>query len=35
MKRDYRLFLEDIVQRIERIESYIEGFSFESFVQDD
>ena len=35
MKRDYRLFLEDIVQRIERIESYTEGFSFESFVQDD
>ncbi len=35
MKRNYRLFLEDIVERIEKIESYIEGFSFENFVQDD
>ena len=35
MKRDYRLFLEDISERISKIETYIEGMSFEDFVQDD
>jgi len=35
MKRDYLLFLEDIVQRIQKIELYIEGMSFEEFKYDD
>ena len=35
MKRDYKLFLEDISQRIEKIELYIENMSFKEFKQDD
>ena len=35
MKRNYRLFLEDISARIEKIEVYTEGISFEEFVQDE
>jgi len=35
MKRDYRLFLEDISDRIEKIENFIEGMTFEEFVRDD
>ncbi len=35
MKRDYLLFLRDIVERIERIERFIEGMDFEAFRTDD
>ena len=35
MKRDYRLFLEDISDRIEKIENFIEGMTFEEFLRDD
>ena len=35
MKRNYKLFLEDISERIDKIESYIAGISYEEFVQDD
>jgi len=35
MKRNYKLFLEDISDRIEKIESYIDDMTFEEFKQDD
>lgn len=35
MKRNYKLFLEDISERIAKIDSYTEGMSFKEFVQDD
>lgn len=35
MKRNYILFLEDISKRIEKIDSYIVGMSYDEFVQDD
>ncbi len=35
MKRNYKLFLEDISERIIMIDSYTAGMSFEAFVQDD
>ena len=35
MKRNYILFLEDISERIEKINSYIDNMSYEEFVQDD
>jgi len=35
MKRNYKLFLEDISERIEKIESYIGDMTFEEFKQDD
>jgi len=35
MKRDYILFLEDISDRIEKINKYIEGMCFEDFKIDD
>ena len=34
MKRNYILFLEDISSRIDKINSYIEGMSFDDFKQD-
>jgi len=33
--RNYRLYLEDILRAIESIEHFVEGMSFEQFVQDD
>ncbi|AHF80366.1 Hypothetical protein TES1_0982 [Thermococcus paralvinellae] len=33
-KRDYRLFLQDILESIERIEEYTEGYNFETFAKD-
>ncbi len=33
-KRDYRLFLQDILESIERIEEYTEGYDFETFTKD-
>ncbi len=35
MKRNYILFLEDISTRIEKINKFIDGMSFEEFKQDD
>jgi uncharacterized protein with HEPN domain len=34
MKRDYRLYLDDILEAIGKIEKYTEGLSFEEFRQD-
>ena len=35
MRRNYILFLEDISNRIDKINNYIEGMSFDDFKQDD
>ena len=35
MKRNYKLFLEDISERIEKINSFVNGMTFEDFKQDD
>ena len=35
MKRDYKLFVKDILDAIEKIESFIKGMSFQEFVDDD
>ena len=35
MRRDYKLFLEDICNAIEAIEKFVEGMSFEQFEEDD
>lgn len=35
MKRDYRLFIKDIIAAMESIEGFVEGMSFEEFMQDD
>ena len=31
MPRDYKLYLEDILEAIDKIERYLEGISFEEF----
>ena len=35
MSRDYRLYLEDILEAAQKIEGYTEGLSFQQFVQDE
>jgi uncharacterized protein with HEPN domain len=35
VKRDYRLFLEDIIVRIEKIERFIDGMEYEAFKKDE
>jgi len=35
MKRDYRLFIKDIIAAMESIEGFVEGMSFEELMQDD
>lgn len=35
MTRDYRLFLNDIIESIRNIESFIAGLTFEDFINDD
>jgi uncharacterized protein with HEPN domain len=35
MKRNYKLFLEDISERIDKINLYIEDMSYDEFVKDD
>ena len=35
MKRDYRLFIKDIIAAMESIEGFVEGMSFEQLTQDD
>ncbi len=33
--RDHTLFIQDILQAIERIESFISGMNYDAFVEDD
>jgi len=33
-KRDYRLFLEDMLEAVEMIEKYTKGYSFKDFKND-
>lgn len=35
MKRNYTLYLQDILRSIEKIERYVEGYDFEQFKADD
>ncbi|MCD6484502.1 MAG: DUF86 domain-containing protein [Candidatus Odinarchaeota archaeon] len=35
MKRDYTLYIKDIIDAISKIEEFIEGMSFKDFVSDD
>jgi len=35
MKRDYRLYIDDILEAIRKIEKYTEGFSADDFLRDD
>lgn len=35
MKRDYRLFIKDILDSIEKIEEFVAGMNFEEFKSDD
>ena len=35
MKRNYILYLDDILKSISKIESFTKGYDFESFKQDD
>lgn len=35
MSRDYKLYLEDILEAVDKIERYLEGFSLQEFVVDD
>jgi len=35
MKRDYRLFIRDIIAAMESIEGFVEGMSLEQLTQDD
>lgn len=35
MKRDYRLYLDDILEAINKIEKYTEGLNIEQFQEDD
>lgn len=35
MKRDYRLYIKDILDAIQKIEDFVGNISFEEFVEDD
>ena len=35
MKRDYRLFIEDILDCIEKIDQFVDDATFDEFVKDD
>jgi uncharacterized protein with HEPN domain len=35
MKRDYLLYVEDILDCINKVEIFVEGMNFQQFVQDD
>ncbi len=35
MKRDYLLFLKDILNAVEAIERFVEGMDLEAFIEDD
>ncbi len=34
MKRDYRLYVDDLLDAIKKIEKYVEGLSFDGFARD-
>lgn len=34
MKRDYRLYIDDLLEAIEKIQKYVEGISFDEFTED-
>ena len=34
MKRDYKLYLDDLIESIEKIEEYVQRLSFDDFTQD-
>jgi len=34
MKRDYRLYIDDILEAVEKIEKYVEKLTFDDFAQD-
>ena len=34
MKRDYRLYIDELVEAVEKIERYVEGLSFDEFGKD-
>ena len=34
MKRDYRLYIDDIIEAVEKIEKYVEGRTFDEFAHD-
>jgi uncharacterized protein with HEPN domain len=34
MPKDYRIYLDDIIEAIEKIQNYVEGMSFEIFYSD-
>lgn len=34
MRRDYRLYLEDVLESVTKIQTYTAGFTFDSFVSD-
>ncbi len=34
MPKDYRVYLDDIIEAIEKIRQYVESMSFESFYSD-
>ena len=35
MKRDYKLFIRDIINSMEAIENFVEGMEFEDLIEDD
>jgi len=35
MKRDYKLFVKDIISAMDSIEKFVEGISLEEFTQND
>jgi uncharacterized protein with HEPN domain len=34
MKREYRLYIDDILEAVEKIEKYVEGLSYDEFTED-
>jgi len=34
MKREYRLYIDDILEAVEKIEKYVEDLSFDEFTED-
>lgn len=34
MPRDYKVYLDDIIDAIDRIESYVEGMDYDAFSED-
>lgn len=34
MRRDYKLYIDDILEAVRKIEEYVEGLTFDDFAQD-